>query len=74
MPEAVMKPGSTDGPPRPISEQDEARSPNQQETGAERESGLTAVADEELEFFDTVGLESERGIDAFTYAGVRIRH
>jgi len=35
---------------------------------------LTGVVDEELEFFDTVGVESQHAIDAFSFAGVRLRH
>ena len=68
-----MKPGTLDGMQGAVPGLDEQRSHNQPEIGVARESGLDAVSDEELEFFDTVGLESQHGADAFTYAGVRVR-
>ena len=70
-----MKPG-TRGRRRqdPAAGGDEKSSRNQPEIGAARDGGLTGVVDEELEFFDTVGVESQHAIDAFSFAGVRVRH
>ena len=50
------------------------RAKAEREIAAARDGGLTGVVDEELEFFDTVGVESQHAIDAFSFAGVRVRH
>ena len=69
-----MKPGTRERRQHPAAGGDEESSRNQLETGAARDGGLTGVVDEELEFFDTVGVESQHAIDAFSFAGVRVRH
>ena len=69
-----MKPGTRGRRQDPAAGGDEKSSRDQREIGAARDGGLTGVVDEELEFFDTVGVESQHAIDAFSFAGVRVRH
>lgn len=42
--------------------------------GAPVDDGLISLADEELEFFDTVGVNLQAPTDELAFAGVRIRH
>jgi hypothetical protein len=44
------------------------------EIGAAGDAGFTGLADEELEFFDTVGIDPDNAADALGFAGVRVRH
>ena len=66
-----MKPGTFERRQDPASGREDASSPNQREVGVARDEGFSGVADEELEFFDTVGVEPH---DAMSFAGVRVRH
>jgi len=69
-----MKPGIVDRREGPASGRGTRSSRNQPEIGAARDDGFGGVAEEDLEFFDTVGVESPKAADAFTRAGVRVRH
>ena len=69
-----MKPGIFERPQDPAPRQGEPLSRNEPEIGAARDDGFVGVAEEELEFFDTVGVESPNAEDAFSFAGVRVRH
>jgi hypothetical protein len=69
-----MKPGTFEWAHDPAAGPEDQSSRNQRETGTGLEGGFTGVADEELEFFDTVGVEAPTATDAFSFAGVRIRH
>jgi hypothetical protein len=69
-----MKPGIFDRPQDPAPSRGEPSSRHDPEIGAARDDGFVGVAEEELEFFDTVGVESPNAADAFSFAGVRVRH
>jgi hypothetical protein len=69
-----MKPGIFERQPDPAPRPGEPSSQNQPENGAVRDDGFVGVAEEDLEFFDTVGVESPNAADAFSFAGVRVRH
>jgi len=69
-----MKPGIVDRRQDPASGRGTESARNQPEIGAARDDGFDGVAEEELEFFDTVGVESPNAADAFSFAGVRVRH
>jgi hypothetical protein len=69
-----MKPGIVGRPQDPATRRGEPSSRNEPETGAGRDDGFVGVAEEELEFFDTVGVEPPNAADAFSFAGVRVRH
>ena len=69
-----MKAGIFERQEDPAPRPGEPSSGKQPDTGAARDDGFVGVAEEELEFFDTVGVESPTVADAFTFAGVRVRH
>jgi hypothetical protein len=69
-----MKAGIFERQEDPAPRSGEPSSRKQPETGAARDDGFVGVAEEELEFFDTIGVESPTAADAFTFAGVRVRH
>jgi hypothetical protein len=69
-----MKPGIFDRPQDPTPRRGEPSSRNEPESGTLRDDGFVGVTEEELEFFDTVGVESPNAADAFSFAGVRVRH
>ena len=69
-----MKPRGLERRQNPAPGRSAQPSRNQPEIGAERDGGYVGVAEEELEFFDTVGVESPNAADAFSFAGVRVRH
>ena len=69
-----MKAGIFEHQEDPASRPGEPSSPKQPGTGAARDDGFVGVAEEELEFFDTVGVESPNAADAVSFAGVRVRH
>ena len=69
-----MKPEIFERPQDPAQRRDEPSSRNEPEIGAVRDDGFVGVAEEELEFFDTGGVESPNAADAVSFAGVRVRH
>jgi len=69
-----MKPGIFERPQDPAPRRGEPSSRNEPEIAAACDDGFVGVAEEELEFFDTVGVESPNAEDAFSFAGVRVRH
>lgn len=69
-----MKPGIFERPRDPAPRRGERLSRNEPEIGAARDDGFVGVAEEELEFFDTVGVESPDAADTFGFEGVRVRH
>lgn len=69
-----MKPGIFERPQDPAPRPGEPLSRNEPEIGAARDDGFVGVAEEDLEFFDTVGVDSPNAADAFSFAGVRVRH
>ena len=69
-----MKPGIFERQQDPAARPDEPSSRHQPEAGAASDDGFVSVAEEELEFFDTVGVESPNAADAVGFAGVRVRH
>jgi hypothetical protein len=69
-----MKPGIFERQQDPALRPGEPSSRNQPEAGAASDDGFVGVAEEELEFFDTVGVESANAADAVSFAGVRVRH
>jgi hypothetical protein len=68
-----MKPGTLERRQEPARGRKHP-SPRKRETRPARDGGFTGVADEELEFFDTVGVDPREAADAFSVAGVRVRH
>ena len=69
-----MKPGIFERQQDPALRPGEPSARDQSEIEAARDDGFVGVAEEELEFFDTVGVESPTAADPFTCAGVRVRH
>ena len=69
-----MKPAIFERQQDPALRPVEPSSRHQPEIGAACDDGFVGVAEEELEFFDTVGVESPKAADAFSCAGVRVRH
>ena len=69
-----MKPRIFDRLQDPTRRLDESSSRNEPEPGGARDDGFVGVAEEELEFFDTVGVESPNAADPLSFAGVRVRH
>ena len=69
-----MKPGICERQQDPATRPGEPSSRNQPEIGAAHDDGFVGVAEDELEFFDTVGVESPNAADEFNFAGVRVRH
>jgi hypothetical protein len=69
-----MEPGTFERRQDPASDRQDQSSRNQHETGAATDGGFTGVADEELEFFDTVGVDPHDAADASSFLGVRVRH
>ena len=69
-----MKPGIFERQQDAALRPGEPSSRDQPEIEAACDDGFVGVAEEELEFFDTVGVESPNSADAFSFAGVRVRH
>ena len=69
-----MKPGISERQQDPAPRPGEPSSLDQPEVGTARDDGFVGVAEEELEFFDTVGVEPPNAGDAVSFAGVRVRH
>ena len=69
-----MKPSIFERVQDPAPQRVESSSRSELETGVAHDDGFVGVAEEELEFFDTVGVESSNAVGAVSFDGVRVRH